>query len=155
MAARFGAAGIVGCARSDVNRAACYNALVTDWRSVPYPAWWTARAAVRRRELEAAVERLRAVVVNDEDIVGALVFGSYATGTVGPESDLDIMLVTTLPAGGDPGSRHARLSQRLSLGVPCDLVVYGVEEFAKLVRERAFVAQAKREGIWIGAAAPA
>lgn len=136
-------------------QAACYNRLVIDWRSVPYPPWWTARAAVRRRELDAAVERLRAVVANDEDIVGVLVFGSYATGTVGPESDLDIMLVTTLPAGDDPGSRYARLAQRLSLGVTCDLVVYGVEEFATLVRERLFVAQASREGIWIGAAAPA
>jgi predicted nucleotidyltransferase len=122
---------------------------------VPYPPWWIARATVRRRELDAAVERLRAVVANDADIVGALVFGSYATGSVGPESDLDIMLVTTLPVGDDAGNRYARLAQRLSLGVPCDLVVYGVEEFAKLVRERAFVAQAKREGIWIGAAAPA
>jgi hypothetical protein len=65
------------------------------------------------------------------------------------------MLVTTLPAGDDPGGRYARLEQRLALGVPCDLIVYGVEEFARLVRERLFVAQARREGIWIGAAAPA
>jgi predicted nucleotidyltransferase len=126
-----------------------------DWRTVPYPAWWIARAAARRRKLDAAVERLRAVVADDADIVGALVFGSYATGAVGPESDLDIMLVTSLPAGGDPGGRHARLAQRLSLGVPCDLLVYGVEEFAALVRDRPFVAQARREGVWIGAAAPA
>jgi predicted nucleotidyltransferase len=128
---------------------------VIDWGKVPYPPWWTARAAVRRRELDAAVERLRAIVPSDDEIVGALVFGSYATGRVGPESDLDIMLVTTLPAGDDPGSRYARLARRLSLGVPCDLLVYGIEEFAALVRERPFVAQARREGIWIGAAAPA
>jgi predicted nucleotidyltransferase len=128
---------------------------VVDWGSVPYPPWWIARAAARRRELDVAVERLRTVVAGADDIVGALIFGSYASGKVGPASDLDIMLVTTLPAGDDPGNRYAQLAQRLALGVPCDLLVYEVEEFATLVRERPFVTQARREGIWIGAATPA
>ena len=122
---------------------------------MPYPAWWIERAAARRQELDAAVERLRAVVRANGDMVAALVFGSYAAGTVGPSSDLDVMIVTTQPAAGDPGGRHARLAQRLSLGVPCDLLVYEVDEFARLLRERPFVAQARREGIWMDAAASA
>jgi predicted nucleotidyltransferase len=125
---------------------------MVDWSGVPYPPWWVARAAARRRELDYAVKRLRTVVVASPDIVGALVFGSYARGTVGPASDLDVMLVTTEPAGGDPGARYARLVQRLALGVPCDLIVYEADEFARLVRERSFVAQARREGLWIDAA---
>jgi predicted nucleotidyltransferase len=125
-----------------------------DWNDVPFPPWWVERAARRRTELAAAVDRLRAAVAADPDIVGALVFGSFARGTVGPTSDLDVMVVTTLPAGGDPGARYARLAARLSLGVPCDLLVYEPDEFARLVRERPFVAQARREGIWIDAATP-
>lgn len=116
---------------------------MTDWSSVPYPAWWTQREAQRRALLDDAVARLRAVVANDDEIVGALVFGSYATGRVGPESDLDVMLVTTLDAGDDPGHRHARIARRLGLGVPCDLIVYGAQEFERLVVERSFVAQAR------------
>ena len=122
-----------------------------DWSAVPYPAWWIARAAERRIELDRAVDRIRTVVRESDDIVGALVFGSYATGKVGPESDLDVMLVTTIPANGDPGLRYALLINRLALGVPCDLLIYQPEEFARLSVERGFIAQAQREGIWIDA----
>lgn len=126
---------------------------MTDWSAVPYPAWWLQRAAERRASLDAAVDRLRTVVATDDDIVAALVFGSYATDRVGPESDLDVIVVTTLSADGDPGLRHARIARRLALGVPCDLIVYGRDEFERLVRERPFVAQARREGLWIDAKA--
>jgi predicted nucleotidyltransferase len=126
-----------------------------DWSGVPFPPWWVERAAERRRALDRAVDRVRVVVAASDDIVGALVFGSYPTGRVGPESDLDLMLVTTLPANGDPGARYARLVARLALDVPCDLLVYEPDEFARLVRERAFVAQARAEGLWIDATASA
>ena len=129
--------------------------MVRDWSSVRYPAWWTRRAQQRRELLGAAVERLRAVVLASPDIVGALVFGSYVQGNVGPDSDLDVTLITTLAADGDPGLRHARLAQRLALAVPCDLLVYEPAEFERLVRERSFVAQAYRDGLWIDATAPA
>ena len=95
-------------------------ALVRDWG--PYPPWWLARAAERRIELERAVERIRTVVRESDDIVGL---------------------------------RYARLVNRLELGVPCDLIVYEPEEFERLSIERAFVAQARREGIWIDATPPA
>lgn len=121
---------------------------------MPYPRWWLERAATRRALLDEAVARLREVVAHDGDIVGALVFGSYATANVGPESDLDVMLVTTLPADGDPGLRHARIARRLRLGVPCDLIVYGADEFERLVAEGPFVAQARHEGLWIDAKTP-
>ena len=120
---------------------------------IPFPPWWKLRAAERQAKLAVAVERVRAVVRESPDIIGALVFGSYATGTVGPTSDLDLILVTTVDAAGDPGLRHARLAQRLGLAVPCDLLVYECEEYHELVRTRAFLAQARREGIWIDAAA--
>ncbi len=51
------------------------NGRGADWSSVPYPPWWIERAIVRRREWAVAVDRLRAVVAADDDIVGALAFG--------------------------------------------------------------------------------
>ncbi len=107
------------------------------------------------RLLDRAVARLRAVVATSQDLVGALVFGSYATNSVGPESDLDVIVVTNEPANGDPGGRHARIAARLQLEVPCDLIVYEAETFARLALERPFVAQARAEGLWIDAATPA
>jgi len=127
---------------------------MTDWSAVPYPAWWRERAAVRRALLDAAVGRLRAAIAGSQDFTGALVFGSYATGHVGPESDLDVMIVTTLPANGDAGARYASIVRRLDLRVPCDLIVYEPAEFERLAVERSFVAQARREGVWIDAATP-
>ena len=134
-----------------VNATSCYTRAVKDWSAVPYPAWWVQRAAVRRAALDAAVARIRTVVKGSDDILGALIFGSYATGRVGPESDLDVMLVTTVPAAGDPGARYASLVRRLDLSVPCDLIVYEPDEFERLSAERNFVAQARREGLWIDA----
>lgn len=126
---------------------------MTYWSAVPYPAWWHERAAARRVLLDVAVARLRASIAGNTEFVGALVFGSYATGHVGPESDLDVMVVTTLPAHGDPGARYAKIVRRLDLDVPCDLIVYELAEFERLVIERNFVAQARREGMWIDATA--
>ncbi len=121
----------------------------------PYPAWWVARSKDRRAILSVAVERLRAVVAIDETIVAALVFGSFARNEVGPESDLDIMIVTSIGANGDAGLRYSRIVERLDLGVPCDLLVYEVEEFERMKATRNFVARAVREGIWIDATTPA
>jgi len=81
---------------------------MTDWSAVPHPARWHERAAARRALLDAAVARLRASIAGNTDFGGALVLGSYATGHVGPESDLDVMVVTTMPAHGDLGARYAR-----------------------------------------------
>lgn len=121
----------------------------------PYPAWWVARSKERRAILAGAVERLRAIVAVDASIVAALVFGSFARNEVGPESDLDIMIVTSIDANGDAGLRYARIVERLDLGVPYDLLVYGVEQFELLKATRNFVARAVREGIWIDATTPA
>ncbi|GAC1448574.1 MAG: hypothetical protein PVSMB8_07590 [Vulcanimicrobiaceae bacterium] len=91
----------------------------------------------------------------DTTIVAAVVFGSFARDEVGPESDLDVIIVTSAVADGDPGLRYARIVERLGLGVPCDLLVYDVAEFESLRATRNFVARAVREGIWIDAATPA
>ena len=101
--------------------------------------------------LDVAVARLQRAIRIDGEIVGALIFGSYADGRVGPESDLDLIVITTRAADGDPGKRHADIAKRLALGVPCDMIVYEPNEFERLARERTFVAKARQHGIWIDA----
>lgn len=114
------------------------------------PHWWHERAEVRRRVLDAAVERLRASLCGFAGVRGALVFGSYARGEVGPQSDLDIIVVRATDAAQN--ERDDDIRAALRLGVPYDLVTLTPEQFERLPRERGFYAQAVREGIWIDAA---
>ena len=123
------------------------------WRDVPYPPRWIARANERRAVLDRAVARLRDRLPLVAGARGALVVGSYATGRVGPTSDLDLMLVVD-DDGAPWNERCARAKRELDLGVPCDVIVYAPSEFDRLKRTRNFVAQAVREGLWIDAAAP-
>jgi predicted nucleotidyltransferase len=116
----------------------------------PYPPWWHKRAAARKALLDAAVTRLRSALPGIAGARVAIVFGSYASGTVGPESDLDIMLIRETD---EPPLRRANdLYADLQLGVPFDVVVYTPVEFERLRNERPFVAQAAEHGLWIHAA---
>ncbi len=118
--------------------------------SLPYPPWWIAQAEKRRAELSAGVDRLRRVLPQLAGVRGALIFGSYARNEVGPESDLDLIVVqeTTLPLlerGADlRGPLFAALQSTY------DLLVYTPEEYERYARQIPFVAQACREGIWLG-----
>ncbi len=122
------------------------------WAHVPYPAWWQEKAALRRSALDDAVARVRERLSLVSGIRGALVFGSYATGNVGPTSDLDLIVVID-----DDGSlwseRWARVRAALDLDIQCDLIVYGPEQYERMKATRNFVAQAAAQGIWIDAAA--
>ena len=120
-------------------------------RSVPtHPKWWKDRAEARRRQLDAAVERLRDTLPAFDGVRGAFVFGSYARGECGPESDLDILLVraTDLPML----RRDDDVRAKLRLGVPYDLVTITPEQLERLPSQNGFYAQAIREGLWIDAA---
>lgn len=116
------------------------------------PQWWVDRAAARRVKLDAAVRKLQARLGRFHGVRGALVFGSYARGDVGPESDLDIIVVreTELPQR----ERDDDLRGALGLGVPYDLITLTPEQYERLPRERGFYEQAVREGLWIDAARP-
>lgn len=117
--------------------------------ALPYPPWWLERAAGRKAELDASVERLRALLPTLPSIHGALLFGSYARDTVGPDSDLDLIVIqeTDEPIL----SRGTELRGPLfeALRVPYDLIVYSPTEYERFSRELSFVAQARDEGIWI------
>ena len=65
---------------------------------------------------------LRAEASKIPYLVGFLVFGSYARGCVGPESDLDVMAITRDPERLR-SERYLHIIQRLDLRVPYDLIV--------------------------------
>ena len=92
--------------------------------------------------LEAALERIVAVARPDRVIL----FGSAARGTVGPESDLDLLVIKR----GIPSRRQlAQAIYRALVGVPCsiDVVVVTPEDVEALKDGVAtIVGPALREG---------
>lgn len=66
-------------------------------------------------------EQIRAILRNRSDIRLAMVFGSFASGRAGPDSDLDLALYTGRPIESDD---KLKLIQSLSeeFGRPVDLI---------------------------------
>jgi predicted nucleotidyltransferase len=98
---------------------------------------------------EVLDEMVRAIVreVDPEEI---WLFGSYARGQAGPDSDVDLLIVEREPFG--PGRSRWQELTRLydvaaSLGVPTDILVYSRSEVERRRGWRNHViARALREG---------
>ncbi len=71
--------------------------------------------AVQAREAErlAVIDRVTRWGANRSDVVGVLLVGSCARGTARPESDVDLVVLTTDPSGYGEGGAWLR---ELSLG---------------------------------------
>lgn len=78
-----------------------------------------------KRKLAEVVERLR----REFAPVAIYLFGSYAYGTPGPHSDLDLLVIVD-DSPLDAYSRDARAYEALTgLGIPKDVQVYTRAEF--------------------------
>jgi len=90
---------------------------------------FTERVESRRRELEIAVDRFVAVCRRRPDVRAVYAFGSFATGKIGPRSDLDLLVVRITAIVGV--ERGTDLAAEADLGVALDLVVVTPEEFSE------------------------
>jgi predicted nucleotidyltransferase len=77
-------------------------------------------------------EELRRTLAEFSEIDLALIHGSWASGRVGPQSDVDVFIVGDAPYRELRTKLH-RLGQRLGRRV--DAVVFGREEFAQRLEE--------------------
>ncbi len=94
------------------------------------------RADKRRRLLDAALAELIALCAKKPSIREAFVFGSYATGAVGPHSDLDLLVVreTDLPRL----QRGDDLLIERDSPIPVDLLVVTPAEFGEQLARTSF-----------------
>lgn len=73
--------------------------------------------------------------------------GSYARGDWGVGSDVDVLLIV---AQADlPFEQRAAAWDAHSLPVPADLLVYTLDEWQNLPRDRRFVQVVEREARWV------
>ncbi len=106
-------------------------------------------AVAHRRELhllnlQQAADRIVMELRQRTDVQKIILFGSFATGTAGSRSDLDLLVVQeTKTVFLD---RADDLTRNLRPGVALDLLVYTPEEWESLKLTRSFVAQIAREG---------
>ncbi len=91
----------------------------------------------RKQLLKQELERFLVLLGKRPDVEQVIVFGSYITGQMHAWSDLDLVIVqhTDSPFL----QRLHQMRDLLNPTVGTDLLVYTPEEFASLVRERAFV----------------
>lgn len=111
----------------------------------------TARSSqiqARHAQLAAEAERLASLLAT-EGAQLVLVFGSLARGTVGPRSDLDMLVV--LDTDEPFGARLSRLYELLTPRVALDLVAYNPAEL-DAIRDRPFIRRALDEGVVLHAA---
>jgi predicted nucleotidyltransferase len=85
------------------------------------------RVAERLARLDAALGRFIETCRTKPDIRAVYVFGSYATGRIGPTSDLDVLVIRETDA--HVAERDLDLRREAELGVGLDLVVVRQDEF--------------------------
>ncbi len=82
------------------------------------------------------------------DVVRLGYFGSYANGTWGVGSDLD--LIAVVRNATEPFERRAISWNLDPLPVPAELLVYGEDEWVRMMREGGrFAATLRRETVWL------
>ncbi len=99
---------------------------------------------------EKMPQQMAEVVVREVNPEAIVLFGSYASGTVGPDSDVDLLVIESEPFG--PGRNRRKEMVRLwralaGFRVPKDILVYSRKEI-ELWRDARnhIIASALREG---------
>jgi predicted nucleotidyltransferase len=83
----------------------------------------------------------------DERVVKVGLFGSYARGTEGVGSDLDLVVVVR--ETDEPFERRALAYDATALPVPAEVLVYTVEEWERMAAEGGFPQTLARDVVWL------
>ncbi len=97
------------------------------------------------KELKKFTENLKADYPDERVIL----FGSRATGRVGPDSDVDLIIVSERFRRMNFIKRAARMYDYWNLNYPVDFLCYTPAEFRNLRKKVSIVSHAIKEGIAI------
>lgn len=84
-------------------------------------------------------------------VENVFLFGSYATGRIHKDSDLDFIVISPNFKKVDFVRRlellsHVQGASKITRSVPMDIIGYTPEEFAEIDKESIIMRQAKKEG---------
>ncbi len=108
------------------------------------------RVAERRVLLAAALDRVVAACRAEPEVREAFVFGSYATGRIGPQSDLDVLIIRETQLGIVDRVADLKYAARSPLGI--DLVVVTPQEYRTTFRASSFGATVLAQAVRVFAA---
>lgn len=110
------------------------NSSVLKWPDAETVDW-----AVRRWAQKVAGQR--------NDVLRIGYFGSYAKGTWGVGSDLDVLIV--VERCEQPFERRGAQWDLSELPVPADVLIYTEEEWESLQRQGRFYPTVMKEAVWV------
>ncbi len=100
------------------------------------------------QEVVSALRRWATEIGRAEENVRMIgYFGSYARGDWGVGSDLDVVIV--VESSGQPFERRGVEWDTTKLPVPVDLLVYTVEEWRSIARDKGFAGQGMENIVWV------
>jgi len=86
------------------------------------------RVRKRRAALERGLRRFLETCRNDATVLAVYVHGSFASGNIGPTSDLDLLVIRRTSLSRS--ERYVDLVLAARAGIPLDVLVVTPEEFA-------------------------
>ncbi len=101
-------------------------------KSRPNP--YVKRRGLQRRRIELLVAR----IVQEISPQRVILFGSHARGNAGPDSDVDLLVVTDRPAGNDAS---LKLRRKIACSFPLDLIICDSGRLARRVEAGDFFLQ--------------
>lgn len=96
------------------------------------------KASTQNTELLRQVRKLASRIAKEIAPRRIILFGSHARGQAGPDSDVDLLVVTDRPAGND-ASLHLR--RKLEYSFPLDMIVCDAKRLARRISEGDFFLQ--------------
>jgi uncharacterized protein len=94
-----------------------------------------------RGQINDILRQVRAVARRIADEVAPrriILFGSHANGLAGPDSDVDLLVITRRPAGNDAS---LKLRRKIDYSFPLDLIVCDEKRLARRIKDGDFFLQ--------------
>jgi uncharacterized protein len=95
-------------------------------------------ASKRKRDLLRQVRAVAGRIADEIAPRRIILFGSQARGQAGPDSDVDLLVVTQRPAGDDAS---LELRRKIDYSFPLDLIVCDEKRLARRIKDGDFFLQ--------------
>ena len=92
----------------------------------------------QKTELLRQVQSLASCIAKEIGPRRIILFGSHARGQAGPDSDVDLLVVTDRPAGNDAS---LNLRRKIEYSFPLDLIVCDKKRLARRIKAGDFFLQ--------------